>query len=102
MMQRTRYESSVDIIKPLVYRIVWPNGDEELVSGTNMLANGITYLNEECQIFEYEHVSAADRLRQERLEHLYQAACALALNTAIKDGTPELLALKKALDTCHE
>jgi hypothetical protein len=89
--EKTRYERSVEIIKPLVYRIVWPTGSEELVSGAEMLEKGITYLNEECEIYEYEHMSATDRAVREQLEVLRQVAFDLVVS-------PEYIARSESLD----
>lgn len=96
---QTRFADSVDAIRPLVYRIVWPNGKEELLTGTQMLEKGLAYLNAECTIFEYEHVSASDRQERQSLDNVFYAAYDLALHSDRDDDNLHLVRLKNALDS---
>lgn len=96
---QTRFADAVETLKPLVYRIVWPNGMEELLTGPQMLEKGLAYLNAECTIFEYEHVSASDRQERQSLDNVFNAAYDLALHSGHDNDNLHLVRLKNALDS---
>jgi DNA-binding transcriptional ArsR family regulator len=91
----------VNAIRPLVYRIVWQDGTEQLHTGVEMLEKGITFLNSECDIYEYEHVSEIDRAVREQLNQVYLAAYTLATSMPDDVAPVHLKRLKEALDTYH-
>jgi hypothetical protein len=98
----TKFAQSVETIKLLMYRVVWPSGGEELLTGTEMLERGIAYLNADCVIYEYEHVSQDDRAMQQQLENIYHAAYTMAMKSSSEDDNPELTRIKDALDEYHQ
>jgi hypothetical protein len=99
---QTRFADSVETIKPLVYRIVWHNGKEELLTGTQMLEKGLGYLNANCEIYEYERVSPEERQERQCMEAIYSAAYDLAMRSSSEDTNPYLVRLKNALDSYSE
>lgn len=96
---QTRFADSVETIKPLVYRIVWHNGKEELLTGSQMLEKGLGYLNANCEIYEYERVSPEERQERQRMKAIYHAAYDFAMHTSSEDTNPYLMRLKNALDS---